>query len=563
MPQGYKPSIHKVESIAGAANAKPSRGMRMSFCAWAFTGLVTFVLCVSSAWPQQAASPTIQGKVSDGRGAPVSGAAVHLEHAGAQVAETKTSADGSFTFRDLRAGDYTVVAEEAGKRSAPKIIQAERAETQRVDLVLGESAPTPTDDMEFADAPKFTVAAVTDWTAAGGHGSDAVLRTSEALNRETLRLKAAQPPKAETSGTWRKQESTLRAAQASAPDSFATNHALGEFYLKSEKFDEAVPALEAAYKFEPTDFNNEYDLAFALIGKGEYTGARDHIQKLNSGRESADVDRLQGELDEKLGDPLNAVHEFERAVRLQPTEQNYFAWGSELLLHRAVWQARDVFAAGVKAYPKSARMLTALGAALFAGALYDEAAEKLCTASDLDPTDPEPYTFMGKIEISAPNPLRCVEEKLATFVAQRPDDPVANYFYAMALWKQKGPELDPPTLARIESLLDTAVRLDAKCSDAWLQLGVLQTTHRDYSKAIDFYTKAIEANPQMSEAHYRLGIAYDRIGEKEKSAEQLRLHDEIEKQQAATVEKQRREVKQFRVVVDGQKANANPSQPDR
>ncbi len=44
--------------------------------------------------------------------------------------------------------------------------------------------------MEFADQPNFTVAGVTDWTAVGGHGSDASLRTSEALARETLTLKS-------------------------------------------------------------------------------------------------------------------------------------------------------------------------------------------------------------------------------------------------------------------------------------------------------------------------------------------------------------------------------------
>ena len=59
-----------------------------------------------------------------------------------------------------------------------------------------------------------------------------------------------------------------------------------------------------------------------------------------------------GELDEKKGDPLAAVHEFEQAVRQDPSEENYFAWGSELLLHRAVWQAAEVFRNGTKAYPQ-------------------------------------------------------------------------------------------------------------------------------------------------------------------------------------------------------------------
>jgi tetratricopeptide (TPR) repeat protein len=107
-------------------------------------------------------------------------------------------------------------------------------------------------------------------------------------------------------------------------------------------------------------------------------------------------------------------------------------------------------------------------------------------------------------------------------------------------------------------LLSKAVTLDPQCSDAYLQLGVLEATRRDYQKAIGFYAKAIDANPQSSEAHYRLGIAYDRMGEKEKAAQQLALHEELKKQQAAAVEEQRREVKQFLVVVEGKKLDANP-----
>ena len=56
-------------------------------------------------------------------------------------------------------------------------------------MTLDQAAPSSPASMDFADKPNFTVAAVTDWTAAGGHGSDAVLRTSEALNREALTLK--------------------------------------------------------------------------------------------------------------------------------------------------------------------------------------------------------------------------------------------------------------------------------------------------------------------------------------------------------------------------------------
>jgi tetratricopeptide (TPR) repeat protein len=413
-----------------------------------------------------------------------------------------------------------------------------------------------TQAMEFADQPNFAIAGVTDWTAVGGHGSDSTLRTSEALARETLTLKrdgsAPAPGFPGGAKAWSEAEARLRNALASAPGSFAANHQLGAFYLQSGKYRESVPLLLAAYQIDPANRGNEYDLASAYEETADFARAREHVGKLQAEADNADLHRLSGELDEKMGDPLAAVHEDEQAVRLDPTEENYFAWGSELLLHRAVWQAAEVFRKGTNAYPRSARMRTALGTALFAGALYDEAAASLCAASDLNPADPEPYLFIGRIEMAAPKPLTCVAPRLARFVQAEPANSLANYLYAMAIWKRQEQAPDPKALQQVETLLSKAVAIDPKCADAYLQLGILYSSQRNPEKAIGFYEKAIEADPQLGEAHYRLGVAYDRIGLSEKAKQEFQLHDEIEKSQAAAVERQRREVKQFLVVLEGQ-----------
>jgi tetratricopeptide (TPR) repeat protein len=522
------------------------------------------LMVVSSAIAQQSSSPNsaaIEGTVRESAGAPAAGASVLLECPGAAPLQSTTNAEGRFSFNALPPGTCTLRAAMAEKQSPPVSLSPGSAGTRlQVSLTLDRAASASSASMDFADKPNFTVAAVTDWTAAGGHGSDAVLRTSEALNREALTLKPESGPgtPSHAPGKMTETESALRAAVAGAPASFDANHKLGEFYLRAGRFRDAIPPLQAACAIDPANVDNGYDLALALKGNGDYSAARDQVQKLIARDDNANLHSLLGELHEKLNDPLAAVHEFERAVRQDPSEQNYFAWGSELLLHRAIWQAKDVFSAGVKAYPQSQRMLTALGAALFAGALYDEAAQRLCEASDLNPADPEPYLFMGKIEISSPNPLPCVERKLARFLQLRPADPLANYYYAMTLWKQKGSSGDAPALQHVQDLLTKAVTVDPGCSEAYLQLGVLEATRRDFNEAIAYYSKAIEANPQMSEAHYRLGVAYDRVGEKEKAQQEFQLHDQIEKRQAAAVEKQRREVKQFLVVVDGKSADTTP-----
>jgi tetratricopeptide (TPR) repeat protein len=347
----------------------------------------------------------------------------------------------------------------------------------------------------------------------------------------------------------------LRAALADAPGSFEANRRLGELYLGSGRYNDAIPLLRAAYQIYPSDHLTEYELALAYTGAGEYSQASEHTKKLLRVEDNADLHRLAGVLDEKAGDPLAAVQEYEQAARRDPSEQNYFEWGSELLLHRAVWQAQEVFKKGVQAHPKSTRLLTGWGTALFAGDLYDQAAQRICEASDLNTGDPAPYEFLGKIEIAAPTPLACVEPKLARFAKEQPQNPQANYLYAMAIWKRQEQPPDPQALQQIESLLNKAVTIDANCGDAYLQLGILKFSQHDVLTAIAFYKKAIEANPQLGEAHYRLGVAYDRIGESAKAKEEFQLHEQIEKQQADAVERQRRAVKQFLVVLQARPMN--------
>ena len=566
-------NLHKSCSFA-----QTSRTRR---CLWTAVLVLATLLNIAAlsaiaqqASPHRSTGATIRGSVTDSAGKFVADASVRLKSANAQTpTETKTNSEGAFEFLGLPAGSYTLIAEKSGLISpAAAVVTLSEDDRKQVALILGSTAdgqpsklgvPSPSSDqpMGFSDTPNFTVAGVTDWTAVGGHGSDSILRTSEDLARETAALQPQGATPCASSRTSKvteptESESHLRSALASAPGSFRANHELGAFYLQGGRYHDALPLLEAAYRLDPANDANERDLALAYQETGDLRQAREHVGNLLKRRNDADLDRMAAELDEKLGDPLAAVEKYQQAVSLDPSEQNYFAWGSELLLHRAVWQAAEVFRNGVKAHPNSARLQTALGTALFAGALYDDSARSLCAASDLDPSNSEPYIFMGRIIMASPAPLPCVETKLARFVQQKPDSSLANYLYAMAIWKQhQSSPSDNRALPQVETLLTKAVAIDPKCSDGYLQLGILAASQHHYEKAVQLYTKAIEVDPQLGEAHYRLGVAYDRLGEREKAAQEYQLHDEIEKRQAAAIERQRRDVKQF-VVVETQPATS-------
>lgn len=315
--------------------------------------------------------------------------------------------------------------------------------------------------------------------------------------------------------------------------------------------------MQAAFQIDPDRHDNEYELAIAEQETGDFAQAREHIQNLLVHDNSANLHRLLGDLDEESGDSVDAVNEYELAVRLDPGEPNYFKWGSELLLHRAARPAVEVFERGAAAHPKSARMLAALGAALFATGQYNEATQRLCNASDLNPEDREPYIFLGKIDAASSAPLTCVEPRLWRFVQQQPDNADANYYYAMAIWKGSKSTDDPRASQKVETLLTKATALDPNFADAYLQLGILCFVEHQYAEAISFYNKAIEANPQLSEAHYRLGVAYQRTGEPAKAKQEFQLHEELEKQQAAAVDRQRREIRQFLIVLNSAPASSS------
>ena len=198
-------------------------------------------------------------------------------------------------------------------------------------------------------------------------------------------------------------------------------------------------------------------------------------------------------------------------------------------------------------------MLVALGVAWYARGAYDQATQDLIAASDLTPDNPIPYIFLGKMQSVEGSPSQESLERLARFVRMQPDNPLANYYYAVGLWKKStiAPDINVAHSSQVESPLLKAVRLDPNFGAAYLQLGILYSQRAEFARAIGAYQKAIEvtpdANDTLEQAHYRLAQAYLRIGEKDKAQAELKLHSELAKKTKDEAERNRREIKEFEV----------------
>ncbi len=329
------------------------------------------------------------------------------------------------------------------------------------------------------------------------------------------------------------------------PGNFDANHNLGEFYIRAGKIAASTPYLDKALRINPAAYDNGYDLSLAYLQIDRLADARQVAQALLKQKDTGELHNLLGQIEEKDGKFVPAANEFETAARMDASESNLFDWASELLLHRTLEPAIDVFRRSADRYPNSPRLAIGLGIALYSRGNYDEAVKSLLRAADLSPSDPRCFYFLSKAYDSSPSQADEVIQRFARFAELQPTNPRAFYYYAMSLWKRKRAQDPSLDLHQIESLLQKAVTLDPKLAEAHLQLGTLYSDQSQYAEAIPEYAKALENNPDLADARYRLGQAYVHTGEKAKAQEQFQIYQQLRAQQLADLDKQRAEIRQF------------------
>lgn len=296
------------------------------------------------------------------------------------------------------------------------------------------------------------------------------------------------------------------------PDDFTANHLAGEHLINRKDFPSAIPYLEKAWKLDPANYPNGYDLALVYFDTGAPEKSRAVIDALIRQQDRAELHDLLGDVEESAGHVNEAVHQYETAARMDPSEKNLFDLGTDLLKHGGIAPALKVFTFGVERYPSSAKLRVGLGVAYYSLGQYGEAVETLCKAVDLDPKDPKPLDFLGRMYDISPQYADEVTKDLARFAALYPDNSAANYYYALSLRKRSsGSDLKTSKQAA-ESYLLRAVKLRPNFADAHYELGLLYEDGGQDVEAIRHYELAIKYAPTLAKAHYRLARLYKKSG---------------------------------------------------
>jgi tetratricopeptide (TPR) repeat protein len=509
----------------------------------------------------------VTGIVAGPSQAPIPGAKVTLAAADGSRQSVVADQSGHYSFPSVEPGTYTLSAEAAGYQAATRTaVPVPGGTSTTVDFHLvataspgpGQAPPAPLQPGYYDDTPLKTSAVKTTIDAAGyssqAQSPQRLMSEGPSLTGSAPKTPARKPGSPDAA----KVERELQEAFRDHPHSFEANHQLGEFYLSVDNLKNGIPYLENAQRLKPEDDTNGYDLAVAYLEAKSPGPARSLLQDMLRRKDNAELHNLLAEADEALGDPASAIKEYQLAAHMDPNEKNLFDWGNELLLHDTLEPAMEVFQRGAALYPHSPRMYIGLGIAYYSRNLYDGAIDAICHASDLNPSDPRPYLFLGKMYNVSVGKADEVVKHMKRFTETNPDNALAYYYYALSLWKgTRGGDQQGVDLAEVETLLRKSISLDPRLADAHLQLGaLLQDQHRD-QEAIPEFQAAVQFKPDDPNAHYRLAEAYLRAGDKERSQEEFQLYDKLHRQQVNESEKRRHEIQQF-LFTQGEATKANP-----
>lgn len=321
-------------------------------------------------------------------------------------------------------------------------------------------------------------------------------------------------------------EEELLLAVASRPNDLQAEYELGVAYLRDQKPDKALPYLDKAFAFDPTDAPTDFALATTL-------------RRLGNAKRATEVTELM---------LANKAKEREATSQtVNGNQANEFLRGGEPA--RAVELYRQMLAVD----PKNAR--TEYNLALALAATHDLKAEReaLERAATLDPKLAIAKSELGMMDLAAGDKVRAEDELRAALLMDPQFAPARGNLGLLLVLKGD--------TVGAEQMFRQAVEDDPTYAQGYLNLGLLLASRDDFSsaeqelenaaslapkdvrvssalgkvnmrlgktdRAIAFFRQSATEAPQSAELHIELAIAladtYDLVGALQESEKAVRL----------------------------------------
>ena len=287
------------------------------------------------------------------------------------------------------------------------------------------------------------------------------------------------------SGDARAAADAAKKAAANGTRNGAVEHALALYYAEANDPKQAIDFAQAAERDAPGPKNEDL-LGRLLAADGHGAEAEKH---------------------------LGAAWE---GARTDP--RITFDYVQVLLPRGDFTRAADVLDVAMRAQPRDAQLVLALGVARYGQRRFDDAIAQFLKVIEIDPRIEQPYVFLGKMLEQAGPRLPEITRVLLDWSAQEPENARAKLLVAKALLAANRRD------ERAEPLLRESLKLDANDWEAHYELGVALENRHAYADAAAELDRAVQLDPKQAMAHYHLARVYDRLGQAERAQAEREEH---------------------------------------
>ena len=325
-----------------------------------------------------------------------------------------------------------------------------------------------------------------------------------------------------------------------------------EILSRANLFQEAAKDLEDASRLAPDRADIHFNLALARYRNGEWDAALTSAERAKHVEDSGSVESLLGDIQEKRGDALAAVHSYQAAVTLEPNvEQHRLALATELLKHQTFDAAVVVLEQARGLFPQSVRITVLLGLTYYFVDRSPDSIRTLLEATRLDTKNVLAAHYLGEITLqdsATPDPAAVAQ--ICEFADAHRASKTGNALCGGVLLRVAEESGDRSRQPEILRRLQQAVQVAPGDPLARCELGKAFEWSRQWHEARMQMERCVQLDPDSPESHYRLARIDRRLGLTVLASEQTAAQQQATKRQGEDSNRRTKAVTRFLVLLN-------------
>lgn len=305
---------------------------------------------------------------------------------------------------------------------------------------------------------------------------------------------------------------------------------LGLIFLGNQRCDAAQRRFRSAGTKEAAVRDEILRLGEDAFDRGKYKDALCLLHvSLGFDPASATLYSLAGACHFQLKDAPAAVAEIQRAIQIDPENEQYYLQLAEVFIDFNTPDAALVLLEpAAEKFPESARIRYFAGVACLKLSHYTEAQHYLTESLRLDRRNSLTLHAIADL-YEAQQQWPSLLEISKSLAAVSPSQPEAYFYQAEAQFNLSRDQ--PASLPEVESLLKVAIARSPRFAPSFLLWGRILLARGAYTDSIEKLKRAVELDPLSRAANYTLAMAYKKSGQSQKSSETLKRFQALDEKE--------------------------------